>query len=93
MDNEHLLRSRGFVMIRRRMLWISHDLRMAFTHEAVQDSDTRRIQKALSERIPPSDFVFHFSQVPEDTQICREILAEIGLPNLVPYIRVTTVAA
>lgn len=91
-ENEHLLRSRGFVMSRRRMLWVSRDLRMAFSHEAVQDSDPRLLQRAVDQRVPPTDFVFHFSQVPEDLQVCRDILAEIGLQNLVPYVRIATVA-
>jgi hypothetical protein len=92
-DREQLLRSRGFVMSRRRMLWISRELRMAFSHEAVQDMDTRWFQHALSEQVPPTDFVFHFIQIPEDLQVCREILAEIGLPNLVPQVRVATIVA
>lgn len=93
MENEDILRSRGFVLIHRRMLWISHDLRMAFSHEAVRDRDSHWLGRALSERVAPTDFVFHFNQVPEDIQLCREILREIGLPNLVPYMRVATIRA
>lgn len=92
MDNETLLRSRGFVMIRRRMLWVSQDMRMAFSHETVQDRDTLWLERALSERVSPTDFVFHFNQVPEDPQVCREILAEIGLPKLLPYVRLASVS-
>jgi hypothetical protein len=65
---------------------------MAFSHEAVQDAETLWFRQALSERVPPTDFVFHFSQVPEDLQICREILAEIGLLSLVPQIRLATIS-
>jgi hypothetical protein len=72
------------------MLWISQDLRMAFSHEAVQDRDMTWLQQALSERVPETDFVFHFSEVPEDLQLCREILKEIGLPNLIPYARIAS---
>ncbi len=79
-------------MSRRRMLWVSRELRMAFSHEAVQDARTHRLERDLSERVPPTDFVFHFSQVPEDLQVCREILAEIGLPSLVPQVRLATIA-
>ena len=79
-------------MSRRRMLWVSRELRMAFSHEAVQDTETHWLQRVLSERVPPTDFVFHFSQVPEDLQVCREILAEIGLPSLVPVVRLATIA-
>lgn len=92
MDNERLIRSRGFVMIQRRMLWVNRDLRIAFSHEATRDGDIRWLQQAISERVPPNNFVFHFSRVPEDSQVCREILAEIGLPGLVPLVRVATVA-
>jgi hypothetical protein len=92
MNNEDLLRSRGFVMVRRRMLWISQDLRMAFSHEAVQDRDMVWLKNALLEHVPPTDFVFHFSQIPEDLQVCREILGEIGLPDLVPYARITSLS-
>jgi hypothetical protein len=91
-DKEQLLRSRGFVMSRRRMLWVSRKLRMAFSHEIVQDAETQWLQHALSERVPPTDFVFHFNQVPEDLQVCREILAEIGLPGLVPHFRLATIS-
>jgi hypothetical protein len=64
---------------------------MAFSHEAVQDAETHWFQHAISERVPPTDFVFHFSRVPEDLQACTEILAEIGLSNLVPQIRLATI--
>ena len=66
---------------------------MAFSHEAVQDNDHAWLLKAISERVPPSDFVFHFSQVPEDLQLCHEILTESGLPNLVPQVRIATIHA
>lgn len=79
-------------MSRRRMLWLSRELRMAFSHEAVQDAATQWLQHALLERVPPTDFVFYFSQVPEDLQVCREILAEVGLPSLVPCVRLATIS-
>ncbi|MGH7812642.1 MAG: hypothetical protein ACREQI_01385 [Candidatus Binataceae bacterium] len=93
MANEDLLRSRGFVLSHRRMLWVSHRLRMAFSHEVIRDRDSAWLSHALSERIPPTDFVFHFGQIPEDTQLCRQILLETGLPNLVPQIRITSLRA
>lgn len=80
-------------MIQRRMLWVSHEFRMAFSHEFVRDADTQWLRRALSERVPPTDFVFHFNQVPEDSQVCNEILAEIGLSDLVPLIRVATISS
>jgi hypothetical protein len=92
LDREQMLRSRGFVMSRRRMLWLNRELRMAFSHETIQDAETQRFQHALSERVPPTDFVFHFSRSPEDLQVCTEILAEIGLSNLVPQVRLATIA-
>jgi hypothetical protein len=93
MENDDLLRSRGFVLIRQRMLWISHSLRMAFSHEFVRDHDPHWLRRALSERVASTDFVFYFNQVPEDVQVCREILTEIGLPNLVPSVRLATLSA
>jgi len=65
---------------------------MSFSHEAVQDAKTSWIRQALSECVPPTDFIFHFGQVPEDLQVCREILAEIGLPDLIPHARLGTIA-
>jgi hypothetical protein len=79
-------------MSRRRMLWVSRELQMAFSHEIVQDAETQWLQRALSERIPPTDFVFHFSQVPEDLQVCGEILTEIGLSGLVPHVRLARIS-
>jgi hypothetical protein len=74
------------------MLWVSREIRMAFSHEAVQDAQTQWFQHALLERVLPTDFVFHFSQATEDLQTCREILAEIGLPSLVPQVRLAAIA-
>jgi hypothetical protein len=88
MDNETILRSRGFTLMRNRLLWINRNLRMAFSYEAARDHDGRWLTKALSEHVPETDFVFHFSQAPDNPQVCRDILGEVALPSLVPYIRV-----
>jgi hypothetical protein len=61
---------------------------MAFSYEAARDHDVGWLSHALAESVPESDFVFHFGQVPQNMQICREILNELAMPNLVPYIRV-----
>src|SRR5579862_4281001 len=82
LGKEQLLRSRGFLMNRRRILWTSRELRIAFSHENVQDADIVWLQHAISDRVPPSDFVFQFSQIPKDLLALREILTEAGLPNL-----------
>ena len=93
MGNEDILRSMGFVLIRKRGLWVSHELRMAFSYEALQDNDQTWLRRRLNERVPPTDFVFHYSQrYPEDLQECTKILNEIGLPGLTPYVRVATLS-
>lgn len=88
MDNESTLRAHGFVLMRNRLLWINRNLRIAFSYEVARDRDSNWVNHAVDESVPETDFVFHFSQVPEDTQICREILNELAMPHLTPYIRV-----
>ncbi|MFZ0248277.1 hypothetical protein [Candidatus Binatus sp.] len=80
--------SRGFTLMRHRMLWINRDLRIAFSYEAARDHGAGWLTHALAERVPETDFVFHFSQVPANTQVCREILNELAMPYLTPYVRV-----
>ncbi len=75
------------------MLWLSRELRMAFSYEAVQDGSIRWLERAVSEQIPATEFVFHFSEVPEDPRVCREILEEVGLRDLTPRIRSEAIAA
>src|SRR5260370_32305493 len=87
MDNETILRSRGFTLMRNRLLWINRNLRMAFSYEAARDHDRRWLSRALAERVPETDFVFHFSQAPEDIQVCRDILSELAMPHLDPKVR------
>lgn len=91
MGNEDILRSRGFVLIRKRGLWVSHELRMGFSHEALRDNDAVWLKRMLSERVPKTDFVFHYSR-DMNTRDCVAILQEIGMPNLTPFVRLATVS-
>ena len=90
MDNEQALRARGFLLMRKRMLWCNRGLRMAFSHEAARDHDARWLKDALAEQIPMTDFVFYFNEIPSDLRVCRDILNELGMPGLVPYVRLAT---
>lgn len=93
MDNEDTLRIRGFLLMRKRMLWCNRDLRMAFSHEAARDHDARWLQDALAEKVPSTDFVFYFNEIPHDLQFCHDILNELGMPGIVPYVRLATLRA
>jgi len=67
---------------------------MAFSYEAAQDVDQCWLLERLRERVAPTDFVFHFMDRPlENPQVCYEILSELGLPSLTPYIRIATFRA
>lgn len=90
-ENEDILRRLGFIEIPKRMLWISHDRRMAFSNDVVRDCDSQVLNDHLREDVPKTDFMFHFTTAPEDiNKACGEILNEIGLPTLRPHVRVTT---
>jgi hypothetical protein len=94
MENEAILRRLGFVEIPRRMLWVSHDRRMAFSAEALSDMDSAWINRHVGEQVPETDFVFHLMAAPKDiNKLCTEILNEIGLPRLQPHVRLATLHA
>lgn len=66
---------------------------MAFSYEALQDNDQECLRRKLNERVPVTDFVFHYTRrYPEDLQECTKILNEIGLSGLIPYVRVATLS-
>jgi hypothetical protein len=90
MDNESILREAGFVELPERMIWISRDRRISFSHQAIRDHDSHWLRDHLAERVPTTDFVFHFNSPPENVHVCNEILAQIGLPALRAHVRVAT---
>jgi hypothetical protein len=89
-DNEEVLRAAGFVQIHERALWVSRDRRMAFSHEVLRDHDSQWLKDMLADKVPETEFVFHFNEAPKDPKVCREILIRIGLTELQPLIRVAT---
>jgi len=91
MGNIEKLFNAGFSAMPSRDLWFSRDLRMAFSDEAIQDMDPRWLDRHMNEQVGPGDFVFHFVKPPKNIQICNEILAEIGLPQLHANIRLATI--
>jgi hypothetical protein len=93
-NKEAILVRFGFVWHPERMLWIGHDRRMAFSEECVQDLDSQWLMRLVQENVPETDFVFHFTRAPDNMNgVCAEILGEIGLPTLRPYVRLATLQA
>lgn len=90
MLNESTLINSGFVHYPERRLWLNHDLRMAFSHQALRERHPQWLKDRLAEVIPDTDFVFHFNVVPGNIQICIDVLKEIGLPTLRPYVRLAS---
>jgi len=57
---------------------------MRFSHQFVRERDHRGLNHHLAHQVPETDFVFHFVQVPEDIQVCQEILHLVSVKrNLV----------
>lgn len=84
MANKEILKARGFVEIKMRMLWISHDLRKAFSHDAACDYDPQLFKKCLEESVPDGWFRFYMGKVPDGfvENEAPKILKEIGLSRL-----------
>jgi hypothetical protein len=88
MSNERILRACRFFALPNRELWVSTDLREAFSYEAVDGHDTPWLNQHLADRPPRKEFWFYFNNAPEKAdEVCREVLAEIGLPELEPQVR------
>jgi hypothetical protein len=72
-------------------LWVSTDLRVAFSYEVIHDHDTQWLNQRLADRPPASEFWFYFNVSPENAdRKCQEILAEVGLPALRPVLRLVS---
>lgn len=90
-NKEATLRRFGFEKNPERGLWFSRDRRIGFSEESVQDIDSLWLDTLLREKVPVTDFVFHFPRAPDDfNATCAEILNEIGLPKLRPHVRLAT---
>jgi len=88
MSNESILRACRFSALPNRELWVSTDLREAFSYDAIHDHDTQWLNQHLADRPPSREFWFYFNIAPENADaVCREILAEVGLPELQPRVR------
>ena len=85
MDNEETLRAAGFARIHKRRLLVSRDRRMAFSHEALRDHDSRWLGSKLLEDVPDGEFRFQ-SNSPLNLKVCMEILEELGLSALTPMV-------
>ena len=78
-SNLDKLKASGFVKMPSRGMWVNRKLRMAFSYEAVEDIKPAWLDAHLAEDVYEHDFVFFFSKVPENTQVCNEILKELGV--------------
>jgi hypothetical protein len=91
MINRTKLQEAGFTEIPKREIWYHRDLRMAFTHQALLETEPRWMETHLAEKVGAEDFVLYFGRrLPRDIHFCTEILAEIGLPKLRPNVRLAT---
>ena len=88
MSNQRILRACRFFPLPNRELWVSTDLREAFSYEAVDGHDTQWLNQHLADRPPKKEFWFYFNNARENAEeVCREVLAEIELPELEPRVR------
>jgi len=88
MSNESILRACRFSALSNRELWVGTDLREAFSYDAIRDHDTQWLNQHLADRPPRREFWFYFNIAPKNADdLCRETLAEIGLPEPQPRVR------
>jgi hypothetical protein len=90
MINLQKLVNAGFSEMPARELWFNRELRIAFSHQTIRETDPRWIERHLAEQVAEGDFVFHFVKPPNDLQNCFKILEEMNLANLRPNIRLVT---
>lgn len=88
MNSEVLLKAAGFLKNENRALWFSHEQRKSFTFQVLRDygRDAAWLKSKLAETVPPSEFWFHMNFVPENSDICLDILVELGL-RLTPIVK------
>ena len=89
MNNEDRLKNAGFTYHPERVVWINRDRRMAFSDEAVADSNSGWIQERLDKTVADGEFWFWYSIIPPNfKEICWDVLAELGMSNLRPMVPV-----
>jgi hypothetical protein len=82
-SNERILKGCRFLSLPNRELWVSPDLREAFSYEMIDGHDTQWLNQHLAGPTAEEGVLVLFNDAPENTDdVCREILAEIGLPGL-----------
>ena len=94
MDRQETLTARGFVEDKMRQLWVSRDLRKAFSGDAIADYDEQLFMKCLNESVPPGLFWFYMHIVPNGfaTNGALAVLKQFGLSHLqaeIPLNRIT----
>lgn len=85
MNSFEKLENVGFVEIK--MLppfwWVNSDSGIAFEFGAVEDADPGWLDQCINQRSSEGDFVFYFAYgTPMSEQVCAEVLARIGRPEL-----------
>src|SRR6266481_2434285 len=61
MSNERILRACRFFALPNRELWVSTDLREAFSYEAADGHDTPWLNQHLADRPPRKEFWFYLT--------------------------------
>lgn len=84
-SNKETLKSRGFIDLEHRRLWVSPDLRMAFSYQAIRDYSPKQLRLMLDRPVDSGKFYFCTSNGPDDSGLEEfSILKEMRLSNLQP---------
>jgi len=63
--------------------WVNEDARIAFNNEGVEDAASSWLDTAITEKVPPVNFVFYFAYGTKmDEGLCNEMLERLGLSKL-----------
>ncbi len=74
-------------------LWVNEHARIAVNREGVEDADSRWLDTAIAEKVPPVNFVFYFAHgTAVDERFCRGILGWLRLSELHADMRMITPA-
>jgi hypothetical protein len=89
-EKVNTLKSAGFFEIPVRQMWVSHDSRKAFSHQALRDHDHRWLLERFDDTVPDGSFYFYFNNPDGKAAGCLTILYEIGHPDLQAAMPIST---
>ena len=84
--NENALKAAGFFLDHARLIWVSRDRRMVFTHDVIRDHPLEWLEARLLEHVPDEEFRFHSNHA-LSLESCMEILNRGELSHLTPVNR------